>query len=74
MTKIKKGCTESCEAGPFFTENFPTYPSGSSISKAGTVGEPMHFTATVRDIRNHAIPNVVVEVVIVFITCHVGRF
>jgi len=56
------GCTESCEPGPFFTNDAPELPSGSTLAKSGTHGEPMFFTASVKNTKGQGIPGAKAEV------------
>ena len=62
-----QGCTDSCEPGPFYTKEFPEIPSGSSLAKEGTVGEPMYFSATIKNTKGEPIKGVKVEVVSIII-------
>ncbi|KLO18394.1 aromatic compound dioxygenase [Schizopora paradoxa] len=55
------GCTDSCEPGPFFTSDAPEVPSGSSLAKDYTTGEPMFFSATVKDTKGQGIQGVKAE-------------
>lgn len=57
------GCTESCEEGPFYTKEFPEYPSGSHLSHPDTVGQPLVFSASIKDLKGNGIPGAKVEVV-----------
>ncbi|KIJ67452.1 hypothetical protein HYDPIDRAFT_84331 [Hydnomerulius pinastri MD-312] len=57
-----KGCTESCEEGPFYTKEFPEFPSGSLISHPDTVGQPLFFEATVKDLKGQGIKGAKIEV------------
>ncbi|KAI0088763.1 aromatic compound dioxygenase [Irpex rosettiformis] len=50
-----QGCTESCEPGPFYTTDAPEIPSGSSVARVGTIGEPMFFQATVKNTKGEPI-------------------
>ncbi|KAL5507279.1 hypothetical protein ACEPAH_6735 [Sanghuangporus vaninii] len=56
------GCTDSCEEGPFYTTDAPEIPSGSSLAVPGTVGEPMFFSATVKNTKGEGIKSVKAEV------------
>ncbi|KAI5123963.1 hypothetical protein M0805_006375 [Coniferiporia weirii] len=56
------GCTESCEPGPFFTNDAPEKPSGSSIAADSTVGEPMFFEATVKNGKGEEISDAKAEI------------
>lgn len=58
-----KGCTESCEEGPFYTKDFPEVPSGSSISHPDTVGQPLFFEATITNLKGEGIAGAKAEVV-----------
>lgn len=49
------GCTDSCEPGPFKTDDAPEIPSGSSVASAGTVGELMYFEATVKNTKGEGV-------------------
>jgi len=55
------GCTDSCEPGPFFTSDAPEVPSGSSLAKDYTTGEPMFFSATVKNTKGEGIKDVKAE-------------
>ncbi|OBZ68135.1 Hydroxyquinol 1,2-dioxygenase [Grifola frondosa] len=56
------GCTESCEPGPFYTEDAPEIPSGSSLAKAGTTGEAMFFSGTVKNLKGEGIKGARIDV------------
>ena len=56
------GCTDSFEEGPFYTTDAPELPSGCSLAKPGTKGEPLFFSATVKDTRGQGIQGVKAEV------------
>ncbi|PCH43712.1 aromatic compound dioxygenase [Wolfiporia cocos MD-104 SS10] len=56
------GCTDSCEPGPFYYPNAPEIPSGSSLAKPGTTGEPMFFYGTVRNTKGQGIRGAKVDV------------
>lgn len=58
-----QGCTDSCEAGPFYYPNAPELPSGTSLAKAGTTGEPMFFYGTIKDTKGRGIKGAKVDVV-----------
>ncbi|CCM00403.1 uncharacterized protein FIBRA_02433 [Fibroporia radiculosa] len=56
------GCTDSCEAGPFYVPNAPEVPSGSSLAKAGTHGEAMFFSGTVKNTKGQGIKGAKIDV------------
>ncbi|KAF8584932.1 aromatic compound dioxygenase [Ramaria rubella] len=56
------GCTDSCEAGPFVTDDAPELPSGSSIVGPDTPGERMFFHATVKNLKGEGISGAKAEV------------
>lgn len=58
-----EGCTLSCEPGPFWTTDAPLVPSGSVIAKKSTEGEPLFFSATVKNTKGEGIEGVIAEVV-----------
>ena len=58
-----QGCTDSCEAGPFFTNDAPELPSGSDITGPDTVGERIFFDAVVKNTKGEGIPGVKADVV-----------
>lgn len=60
---VKQGCTLSCEPGPFWTTDAPLVPSGSLLAKSSTEGEPLFFSATVKNTKGEAIEGVIAEVV-----------
>jgi len=55
-------CTDSCEPGPFYYPGAPEFPSGCSLAKDGTTGEPMYFSATIKNIRGQPIKGAKVDV------------
>lgn len=57
------GCTESCEEGPFYTKTFPEVSSGSCLSHPDTVGQPLVFSASIKDLQGRGVPSAKVEVV-----------
>ena len=58
-----QGCTDGCEPGPFYTEDAPTVPSGSSLAKSNTQGESMYFSGTVKNLRGEGVKDATVDVV-----------
>lgn len=56
------GCTDSCEAGPFYVPNAPEVPSGASLAKAGTTGEAMFFNGTVKNTKGQGIRGAKIDV------------
>ncbi|RPD78240.1 aromatic compound dioxygenase [Lentinus tigrinus ALCF2SS1-7] len=56
------GCTDGCEPGPFYTEDAPTVPSGSSLAKSNTQGETMYFSGTVKNLKGEGIRDATVDV------------
>ena len=63
MLMLVQGCTDSCEPGPFFTNDAPEIPSGSAVASDNTVGEHMYFSATVKDTKGDGIAGVKAEMV-----------
>lgn len=61
-----EGCTLSCEPGPFWTTDAPLVQSGSLLAKSSTEGEPLFFSATVKNTKGEGIEGVVAEVVRLF--------
>jgi hypothetical protein len=57
------GCTSGCEEGPFYTKDFPDFRSGCRLSHADTVGQPMFFRGSIKNLRGEAVQNAKVEVV-----------
>ncbi|EIM87807.1 aromatic compound dioxygenase [Stereum hirsutum FP-91666 SS1] len=57
-----EGCTLSCEPGPFWTTDAPLVPSGSLLAKPSTEGEPLFFSATVKNTKGEPIEGVIAEV------------
>lgn len=60
---VVQGCTLSCEPGPFWTTDAPLVPSGSLLAKPSTEGEPLFFSATVKNTKGEPIEGVIAEVV-----------
>jgi len=58
-----QGCTDSCEAGPFFTSDAPEVPSGSAIAGPDTLGERMFFHATIKNRKGEGISGAKADVV-----------
>lgn len=58
-----QGCTESCEEGPFYTKTFPEYPSGANLSHPDTVGQPLVFLASIKDLHGQGISGAKAEIV-----------
>jgi len=56
------GCTDSCEAGPFYTEDAPEVPSGVSLAKSGTTGEAMFFSGSVVNTKGQGIRGAKIDV------------
>ncbi|OCH93125.1 aromatic compound dioxygenase [Obba rivulosa] len=57
-----QGCTDSCEPGPFYTEDAPEVPSGSTLAKVGTTGEAMCFVGTVKNLKGEGIQGAKVDI------------
>ncbi|TFK49563.1 aromatic compound dioxygenase [Heliocybe sulcata] len=55
------GCTDSCEEGPFWTEDMPEMPSGSSVASPDTTGENMYFEATVKNTKGEGIKDAIID-------------
>ncbi|KAL6310507.1 aromatic compound dioxygenase [Sparassis latifolia] len=56
------GCTDSCEAGPFYTEDAPEVLSGVSLAKSGTTGEAMFFSGFIKNTIGQRIKGAKVDV------------
>ncbi len=57
-----KGTTESTVLGPFFVEDAPELPLGSSIVNAGTAGDPCIVTGSVVDPAGRPLAGVILDV------------
>ncbi|KDQ59810.1 hypothetical protein JAAARDRAFT_153891 [Jaapia argillacea MUCL 33604] len=56
------GCTDSCEEGPFWTDDAPHKPSGCSLAKPETSGEAMFFSASIKGTKGEGVPGARVDV------------
>lgn len=56
------GCTDGCEAGPFYSEDAPEVPSGVSLAKSGTTGEAMFFSGSVVNTKGQVITDAKIDV------------
>ncbi len=56
------GATESTVLGPFFVEGAPEMALGANIAKAGTPGEPLIVTGTIKGLDGKSIPGAIVDV------------
>lgn len=56
------GATESCEEGPFWTEDMPEVPSGSTIATPDTTGENLFFAATIKNTKGEGIKGATIDV------------
>lgn len=62
LTGDAKVCTDSCEAGPFFTTDAPEVPSGSDLAGPDTFGERMFFEAVVKNTKGEGVRGAKIDV------------
>ncbi|WP_309086175.1 intradiol ring-cleavage dioxygenase [Chelativorans sp.] len=59
--RLPDGATETTVLGPFYVQNPPEFPNGANIS-AGTDGEPLLVTGSVRDTHGNGLAGAVIDV------------
>jgi hypothetical protein len=61
-TDNDQGATESCEEGPFWTEDMQDVPSGGDLAVPGTLGEKLVFQGTVKNLKGEPVKGAKAEV------------